>query len=138
MRLGIVTVNPHILLICSNQPHLSSGIIQDHMSNNNKLAEAGQERPDLRDTGNLTVALIQMSCGSDTEENLEKAVQRIQQAAEQARASYAFRSSFAQPTSASPEDVSCFDLAEPIPGPSSHRLAATAKPTRSGNPGSSV
>lgn len=126
MRLGIVTVNPHILLICSNQPHLSSGIIQGHMSNN-KLAEADQERPDLRDTGNLTVALIQMSCGSDTEENLEKAVQRIQQAAEQGARIICLQELFRSTYFCQSQDVSCFDLAEPIPGPSSHRLAATAK-----------
>src|SRR5271170_6602585 len=73
------------------------------------------------------VGAVQMSCSPDPDANLDKAADRVRDAArgganivclaELCRAQY-----FCQR-----EDAELFDLAEPIPGPSTERLSAVAR-----------
>jgi N-carbamoylputrescine amidase len=73
------------------------------------------------------VALIQMSCGPEPEENLSKAVDRIAEAAGRGAQVVCLPELFQTQYFCQREDHALFDLAEPIPGPASEKLAAAAK-----------
>jgi N-carbamoylputrescine amidase len=77
----------------------------------------------------FTVGLIQMRCDPNPEANLEKAVARLQQAAESGAQIACLPELFRSPYFCQREDPSCFNLAEPIPGPSTERLAQVARQT---------
>ena len=66
---------------------------------------------------NPVVGLVQMTCDPKPERNLKKALARIGDAARAAPRSSACRSSSARSTSARRRTRARFDLAEPIPGP---------------------
>jgi N-carbamoylputrescine amidase len=78
---------------------------------------------------NVTLGLIQMSCVADPAANLDKAVQRIRQAAKSGAQIVCLQELFRSPYFCQREDPSLFDLAEPIPGPTSERLSAAARET---------
>ena len=73
------------------------------------------------------VALIQMSCGPEPEQNLEKALSRTAEAAGRGAKVVCLPELFQTQYFCQREDHALFDLAEPIPGPSSEKLAAAAR-----------
>jgi N-carbamoylputrescine amidase len=73
------------------------------------------------------VALIQMSCGPDPDANLEKAAGRVREAARQGAEVVCLPELFRAQYFCQREDIRLFDLAEPIPGPSTDCLGAVAR-----------
>jgi len=73
------------------------------------------------------VGLIQMSATSDPEQNLQRAIDRVRQAAAQGAQIVCLPELFQTQYFCQREDHALFDLAEPIPGPSSARLSEVAK-----------
>ena len=76
---------------------------------------------------NTRVALVQMACDSDTAVNLDRAADRIREAARQGAQLVCLPELFRAQYFCQREDHALFDLAEPIPGPSTERLAAVAR-----------
>jgi len=76
---------------------------------------------------NFRVALIQMSCGPEPEQNLQKALDRVGEAARLGAQVVCLPELFQTQYFCQREDASLFDLAEPIPGPSSPKLADAAR-----------
>ena len=75
----------------------------------------------------LTVALIQQQCGNDSHATLDSTCDRIRQAAAKGARLVALQELHTGPYFCQTEDTAQFDRAEPIPGPTSERLAALAK-----------
>src|ERR1700727_1330769 len=73
------------------------------------------------------VALIQMSCDPDTQLNLDKAAERVYEAARQGAQIVCLPELFRAQYFCQREDHALFSLAEPIPGPSTARLAAIVR-----------
>lgn len=73
------------------------------------------------------VGLIQMSMTSDPDSNLQRAIERVTDAASQGAEIVCLPELFQTQYFCQREDTSLFDLAEPIPGPTSTRLSETAK-----------
>ncbi len=78
------------------------------------------------DPGTVTVAVVQMSCAAEPAANLAKAVARIADAARQGAQIVCLQELFRSQYFCQREDVTAFDLAEPIPGPSTDALCRTA------------
>src|SRR5437764_7081865 len=76
---------------------------------------------------NFTVGLVQMSCTPDPDENLERAIARVAEAAGRGAKVVCLPELFQTQYFCQREDVGLFDLAEPIPGPSSTRLSQVAR-----------
>ena len=72
------------------------------------------------------VGLIQMSATPDPDENLCHAIERVRQAAAQGAHVICLPELFQTQYFCQREDASLFDLAEPIPGPTSNRLSELA------------
>src|SRR5262245_21660751 len=83
--------------------------------------------PDNADT--IRIALVQMRCEPDPEANMAKAIDRLHQAATAGAQVTCLPELFRTPYFCQREDPAHFDLAEPIPGPSSDRLAKVARET---------
>src|SRR6516164_8338875 len=77
----------------------------------------------------FTVGLVQMRCGPDPEANLERAVQHIRQAAAAGGQIICLPELFRSPYFCQCQDPRVFDLAEPVPGPSTERLGRVARET---------
>ena len=75
----------------------------------------------------FTLALVQMSCNADRDTNLAEAEKFIAEAAGKGADVVCLPELFTGPYFCQTEDAATFDLAEPIPGPSSQRLAEAAK-----------
>src|SRR5207245_10400497 len=75
----------------------------------------------------VTVGLVQMRCDPEPEANLDKAVTRIQQAAAGGAQIICLQELFRSLYFCQREDPQLFDLAEPIPGPSSEQLSRVAR-----------
>jgi len=75
----------------------------------------------------FTIALVQMKCAPDAPTNRERAVEAIREAAKQGAQIVCLPELFTGPYFCQKEDAALFDLAEPIPGPSTDCLAAAAK-----------
>src|SRR3981081_1653100 len=73
------------------------------------------------------VALVQMSCGPEPEQNLEKALDRIADAAGRGAKVVCLPELFQTQYFCQREDHSLFDLAEPIPGSTTEKLSAAAR-----------
>ncbi|HSY01175.1 MAG TPA: carbon-nitrogen hydrolase [Acidobacteriaceae bacterium] len=73
------------------------------------------------------VGLVQMSCGPDPEANLEKAAERVRDAARAGADVVCLPELFRAQYFCQREDIKLFDLAETIPGPSTERLSAVAR-----------
>jgi N-carbamoylputrescine amidase len=73
------------------------------------------------------LGLIQMSCGLAVEENLQKALSLIAQAAERGAQIICLQELFRSQYFCQKQDATIFDLAEPIPGPSTEALASVAR-----------
>src|SRR5438105_14722781 len=80
--------------------------------------------------GNVfTLALVQMRCEAEPEANLEKAVARIGEAAGRGGQIVCLPELFRSLYFCQRQDPSLFDLAEPIPGPTTERLGRAARET---------
>jgi len=73
------------------------------------------------------LGLVQMSSGPNAAENLDKAVTFSRDAARRGAQIVCLQELFLTPYFCQREDPLLFDLAEPIPGPTTERLAAVAK-----------
>ncbi|HEX5419150.1 MAG TPA: carbon-nitrogen hydrolase [Gammaproteobacteria bacterium] len=82
-------------------------------------AAAGQRRQ-------LTVGLVQMAMGESPEANLERAVEGIRDAAARGARLVVLPELFRSRYFCQDEDPTHFELAEPVPGPSTERLAGLA------------
>lgn len=78
----------------------------------------------------LTIALVQMSVPADPAESVAKAEHFVRQAARQGANVVCLPELFRTPYFCQHEDANMFDLAEPVPGPTSDLLAAAAKQER--------
>ncbi len=76
------------------------------------------------------VALVQMSCSPDPDQNLAKAVERIDDAARQGAKIVCLPELFRTQYFCQREDAALFDLAEPIPGPTTDAIAEAARKSR--------
>ncbi len=76
---------------------------------------------------NVNVGIVQMSCSSNPEENLNKAIQKIKEAAKQGAQIVCLQELFRSLYFCDVEDYENFKLAESIPGPSTDALSKTAK-----------
>jgi len=72
------------------------------------------------------VGLVQMSCTPEPEENLERALAHVREAARRGAEVICLPELFLTQYFCQREDTSLFDLAEPIPGPSTARFRALA------------
>ena len=73
------------------------------------------------------VGLVQMSMGADPEKNLERAIAHVSDAAKKGAQVVCLPELFQTQYFCQREDAALFDLAEPIPGPTSNKLAEVAK-----------
>jgi N-carbamoylputrescine amidase len=80
--------------------------------------QAGQRR--------LTIGLVQMAMSESPEANLEHAVEGIRNAASRGAALVVLPELFRSRYFCQDEDAAHFELAEPVPGPSTERLAGLA------------
>jgi N-carbamoylputrescine amidase len=77
----------------------------------------------------FTLGLVQMRCESDPDANLERALSGIHQAVRGGAQIVCLQELFRSPYFCQRQDPALFDLAEPIPGPSSERLSRAARET---------
>jgi len=78
----------------------------------------------------FSIGLVQMSCSSDPKSNLDKAVARVEEAARAGAEVICLPELFRSQYFCQKEDVATFDLAEPVPGPSTDALSKAAKANR--------
>ena len=74
----------------------------------------------------VPIGLVQMSCGEDPSQNLAKAVQGIEEAARRGARIVCLQELFRTRYPCQSEDPARFDLAEPIPGPTTDALCKLA------------
>ena len=75
----------------------------------------------------LTAGLVQQSCTSDRDTNIDKSIAGIRRCAEQGVQLVVLQELHANLYFCDREDPALFDLAEPIPGPSTDIFGALAK-----------
>ena len=68
-----------------------------------------------------------MSCSPDPDDNLRRAVEKVRQAAKQGAQIVCLPELFRAQYFCQREDTALFDLAEPIPGPTTEALATVAR-----------
>jgi N-carbamoylputrescine amidase len=73
------------------------------------------------------IALVQMSCSPDPDANLDKAADRVREAAREGAQVVCLPELFRAQYFCQREDTALFDIAESIPGPSTDRLTAVAR-----------
>jgi N-carbamoylputrescine amidase len=73
------------------------------------------------------IGLVQMSCGPEIEDNLNKAVFLIKEAVNRGAQIVCLQELFRSQYFCQKEDPALFDLAEPIPGPTTEALADVAR-----------
>jgi len=73
------------------------------------------------------VGLVQMSCGPEPNDNLHKALARVAEAAQRGAQVVCLPELFRTEYFCQREDASLFDLAEPIPGPTTAKLSEVAR-----------
>jgi N-carbamoylputrescine amidase len=74
-----------------------------------------------------TIALVQMCCSRDLEENTRRAAEFVAEAAGKGAQIVCLPEMYRSPYFCQKEDASLFDLAEPVPGPSTEALGAAAR-----------
>lgn len=75
----------------------------------------------------FTIGLVQLSCGLEPQENLERTVEKIREAAARGAQVICTQELFRSQYFCREEDARLFDLAETIPGPTTERLCPLAK-----------
>jgi N-carbamoylputrescine amidase len=78
----------------------------------------------------FTVALVQMRCSADPDDNVRRAVEMLREAARRGAHVACLPELFRTQYFCQAEDPSRFDLAESIPGPTTERLSAVAREAR--------
>src|SRR5512138_2203477 len=78
-------------------------------------------------TTKFKVGLVQMAMSTDPQANLDKAAAKIEEAARKGAQVVCLPELYRSPYFCQKEDAALFDLAEPVPGPSTERLSAVAK-----------
>jgi N-carbamoylputrescine amidase len=78
-------------------------------------------------TEKFKVGLVQMSMSADLQENLEKAAARVAEAGRKGAQVVCLPELYRSPYFCQREDQALFDLAEPVPGPSTERLSKVAR-----------
>jgi N-carbamoylputrescine amidase len=73
------------------------------------------------------IGLVQMSCSTDSERNLQKAIKGIREAAAKGAEIVCLQELFRSQYFCREENAELFDLAETIPGPSTETLSSVAK-----------
>src|SRR5438552_3088757 len=77
----------------------------------------------------LRIGLTQMRCAADPAENLAKASAQVREAARRGATVVCLPELFRLPYFCQREDPTCFDLAEPVPGPTTEALGRIARET---------
>ena len=77
--------------------------------------------------GAFRVGLVQMHSGPDPDQNVERAVEFVRDAADQGAQVICLPELFRTQYFCQREDAALFDLAEPIPGPTTARIAEVAR-----------
>ena len=75
----------------------------------------------------FSVGLVQLACSPDPRENLEKAESKVEEAARAGARVVCLPELFRSPYFCQREDPALFDLAEPVPGPTTERLGRAAR-----------
>jgi len=75
----------------------------------------------------VAIGLIQMSCAPDPQTNFDKAIAKIEEGAKRGAQIVCTQELFRSHYPCQTEDQAAFDLAEPIPGPSTEALGKIAK-----------
>jgi N-carbamoylputrescine amidase len=86
------------------------------------LPDSSRNQPNI-----ANIALVQMRCAVDREENLAAALEKIRQAARQGAQIVCLPELFLSPYFCQREDHSFFELAEPVPGPTTDALGQVAR-----------
>ena len=81
----------------------------------------------MKHTGPLTVALIQRTCSENIKNNLDRCIDDIIKAAQQGAQLVVLQELHNSLYFCQTEEVSHFDMAEPVPGPTTSRLSSIAK-----------
>ncbi len=81
-------------------------------------------------SGKFKIALLQMRCSPDTGANLARAIGRVEEAAQNGAQVICLPELFRSQYFCQREDPALFDLAEPIPGPTTEALSAAARERR--------
>lgn len=81
----------------------------------------------MTNSKSFRIGLIQMACSPDPAENLEKAAGRVGEAAEAGADLVCLPELFGSQYFCQREDPARFDLAEPVPGPTTERLGHAAR-----------
>ena len=81
----------------------------------------------MADNRVIHVGLVQMSMSSDADDNLKKAVARVGEAKKKGADVVCLPELYRSPYFCQKEDARLFDLAEPVPGPSTEALGRAAK-----------
>jgi N-carbamoylputrescine amidase len=76
---------------------------------------------------NFRVGLVQLRCGPDPDENLARAVEQVHAAAKRGAQVVCLPELFRTQYFCQREDASLFDLAEPIPGPTTEKISQAAR-----------
>ena len=90
------------------------------------MAEVSVGSSFMNPGNNLTIALVQMSCGSVPHENLASAVAKVEEASRQGARIVCLPELFRSQYFCQKEDPALFDLAELVPGPSTEALGKVA------------
>ena len=83
--------------------------------------------PSARRDSKFTIGLVQMSCTTNSEENLAKAIKGIREAASKGAEIVCLQELFRSQYFCREEKADLFDLAESIPGPSTEAISSVAK-----------
>jgi N-carbamoylputrescine amidase len=83
--------------------------------------------PHMTFSGTTKVGLVQMRCSADTDENTRRAVEFVQEAASKGARIVCLPELYRSPYFCQREDAALFDLAEPVPGPSTEAFSAAAR-----------
>lgn len=75
---------------------------------------------------NLKIALVQMACGAAPQDNLGSAIANVEEAARRGAKVVCLPELFRSQYFCQTEDTALFDLAEPVPGPSTEALGKIA------------
>jgi N-carbamoylputrescine amidase len=78
-------------------------------------------------TAKFKVGLVQMSMSADPQRNVDEAAARVEEAARKGAEVVCLPELYRSPYFCQREDAALFDLAEPIPGPSTERLSEVAR-----------
>jgi N-carbamoylputrescine amidase len=81
----------------------------------------------MAENSTFRVGLVQISCSPDPDANLDKAADRVREAAREGADVICLPELFGAQYFCQREDIALFDLAESIPGPSTEKLGAVAR-----------